>query len=86
MHQTGPAHERGLSGPAQLHRLRELLQRGDADTFARELDLDSQQTARWFESGFGPDGYGSEVVKALGVLVLQRMLLSAPQRKDDARG
>ena len=54
MHQSGPAEQRGLSGPAQLHRLRELLQRGDAETFARELNLDSQQTARWFEAAWHP--------------------------------
>jgi hypothetical protein len=37
-------------------------------------------------SGLAPDDYGSEVVKALGVLVLQRMLLIASPRKDDVHG
>ena len=86
MHETEPAQERGASGPTQLHRLRELLQRGDAEAFARELNLDPDETARWFEGGFATDGYGAEALTALGLLVLRRMLLTSPRRKDDVHG
>ena len=86
MHETETGQERGVSGPVQLHRLRELLQQDDAEAFARELNLDPRETARWFESGFAADGYGAEVVKALGLLVLQRMVLTPPRRKDDVHG
>lgn len=86
MHETGLARAGGMSGPAQLHRLREGVQRGDADVFARELNLDPHETARWFEEGFGAGGYGAEVVKALGLLVLQRMVLTSPRKKNDVDG
>jgi hypothetical protein len=54
-----------------------LLRRGDAQEFASELNLDSGQTRQWFDGGFRQDGYGAEVVRALGTLVLTQVLRTA---------
>ena len=73
MHQEGE-HEPARSGPVQLHRARQLLQQGDAEGFAKELDLEPRRTREWFEHGFPHDGYGADVIRALGTLVLTRIL------------
>jgi hypothetical protein len=58
----------------QLHRLRNLVQQGDADAFANELKLDPVRTGQWFDQGFTLEGYGAEVTKAIGILVLTKIL------------
>lgn len=70
MHEKREAHESPPSAPAQLHRLRDLLQRADAEGFAKELNLDPHETRQWFEQGFPAEGYGATVIQALGTLVL----------------
>lgn len=74
MQDKGESRESSRHGPAQLHRLRDLLQRRDAEGFATELNLDPTETRLWFDRGFGHDGYGAEVVRAVGTLVLERIL------------
>jgi hypothetical protein len=73
-------------GPAQLHRIKELVQRGDAEGFANLLNLDAHQTRQWFDEGFRQDGYGAEVIRALGTLVLTRILTTSRDRNDQAHG
>lgn len=76
MHETGEAHA-VPHGPAQLHRLKDLIQRGDAEGFAKELNLDSNETRQWFEHGFTADGYGAQVIQAIGTLVLYGILTTS---------
>lgn len=57
----------------QLGKLRELMQQGDAESFARELNLDAARTREWFAQGFTEDGYGVDVIKALGTAGLRKM-------------
>jgi hypothetical protein len=75
VHRNGDAHESSRTAPAQLHRLKNLLQRGDAAGFASELNLDPVQTREWFARGFTQDGYGADVITAMGTLVLTRILV-----------
>jgi len=86
VHQQGEAPESSRSAPAQLHRLRSLLQQGDAEGFARELNLDADKTRQWFARGFTQNGYGAEVIKALGALVLTRIVAPAGNREGHAGG
>lgn len=86
MHEQGEAHRSSRLAPAQLHRLRDLLQQGDAEGFAHELNLDVHQTRQWFDEGFTKDGYGAEVIKALGTLVLTRILTPARDNEGHAHG
>jgi hypothetical protein len=58
-----------------LHHLRELIRQRNAETFALELSLDPSLTRKWFDEGFTHEGYGAEVIKALGSHVLDRMIL-----------
>lgn len=76
---TNPA-EAGTGGMNLLHHLRELIRNGNADAFAQELNLDPDQTQIWFDQGFTPEGYGAEVIKALGAHVLDRMMLLRSRR------
>lgn len=86
MHQQGEAPESSRLAPAQLHRLRDLLQQGDAEGFANELNIDVHQTRQWFDEGFRQDGYGAEVIRALGTLVLTRILTTSRDRNEHAHG
>lgn len=52
-------------------RLMSLVQRGDAGGFAKELNLDPDRTHQWFERGFTQEGYGAEVIRALGTHMLK---------------
>jgi hypothetical protein len=70
----------------QLHHLRNLLHRGDTQGFANELNLNPQETRQWFERGFPHEGYDGEVIRALGTLVLTRMVTTTRDRKDDTHG
>jgi hypothetical protein len=75
VHENGKAHELPRSAPAQLHRLTDLVQRGDAEGFAQELNLDPHETQQWFEQGFTAEGYGATVIQAVGTLVLRRIVI-----------
>lgn len=86
MHEQGEADRSSRLAPAQLHRLRDLVKQGDAEGFANELNLDVDQTRQWFDEGFRQDGYGAEVIKALGTLVLTRMLTTARDKNEHAHG
>lgn len=85
MHEKGEAHEIPRSGPAQLHRLRDLIQQGDAEGFAKELNLDSSEIRQWFAHGFRDDGYGAKVIQAIGTFVLNGILTTS-NRESRARG
>ena len=82
MHEKSEAHDSARTGPAQLHRLRDLLQHRDAEGFASELRLDAHKTRQWFDRGFTQEGYGAEIIQALGTLVLTRMLITTGARED----
>ena len=82
----GEAHVSSRTAPAQLHRLKELVQRGDAEGFAHELNLDPRRTREWLEQGFPQDGYGAKVIKALGAMVLTRIVAPNPDREEHAHG
>lgn len=59
-----------------MHRfehLRKLVQKGDAEAFASELGLDPHLTRSWFEQGSTPEGYGAEVISALGTHLLKAL-------------
>jgi hypothetical protein len=86
MQETPHQPESASGAPQQLHHLRELVGRRDADAFARELNLDPEETRRWFERGFGEDGYGVVVAKALGLLVLRRMVAAPHHGESKAHG
>jgi hypothetical protein len=81
VHGKGEVHESSRSAPVQLHHVRNLLQRGDAEGFATELNLDPRRTRQWFEQGFPHEGYGADVIRALGTLVLGRIVASKRQRR-----
>jgi hypothetical protein len=78
-------HDVPRSTPAQLHRLRDLIQRGNAEGFAKELNLDSNETREWFEHGFTAEGYGAKVIQAIGTFVLNRILITS-NRESRAHG
>jgi hypothetical protein len=50
------------------------------------LKLDPRRTRKWFDQGFPHDGYGAEVIKALGALVLERIVATIPDREEHAHG
>jgi hypothetical protein len=50
------------------------------------LNLDPEETRRWFERGFGEEGYGVVVAKALGLLVLRRMVAAPHHGESKAHG
>ena len=54
----------------RLEHLRNLGQQGNAEAFVTELNLDPGRTRTWFDQGFTHQGYGTEVIKALGTYVL----------------
>jgi len=86
MHGKGEAHELSRSAPAQLHHLRSLVQQADAESFAKELNLDPHRTRQWFKQGFPHEGYGAEVINALGALVLMRIVATTRDREEHAHG
>lgn len=86
MHERGEAHQSSQLAPAQLHRLRDLVKQRDAEGFANELNLDVHQTREWFDEGFRQDGYGAEVIRTLGTLVLTRILTTSRDRNEHAHG
>jgi hypothetical protein len=69
------------TAPAQLHRLKTLLQRREAEAFANELNLDPEQIRDWFARGLTHEGYGAEVSKAIGTLVLSRLVATGGAAK-----
>jgi len=79
-------HETAQSAPKQLHILRDLVRRGDAEAFANELNLDPRQTREWFDRGLTTEGYGAEVIKALGALVLTRIVATTADKEEHAHG
>jgi hypothetical protein len=86
MHGKGEAHESPRTAPKQLHHLRNLVQQDDAEAFANELNLDPGRTRQWFDQGFTQEGYGAEVIRALGTLVLTRIFSTARDREGHAHG
>jgi hypothetical protein len=80
MHTGRRLHESGLGAAKQLHRLRDLIQQGDAEGFASELNLDPRRTRHWFDQEFTGEGYGADVITALGTLVLSRIVVDSKHR------
>jgi hypothetical protein len=64
-----------------LHRRERLGSQGNSEGFAKELGLDPNRTRDWFEQGLAQEGYGAEVIRALGTHML-KVLTSARDRKD----
>ena len=64
----------------RLHHLRNLVQRRNAEAFAKELNLDPGRTRTWFDQGFTHQGYGTEVTKAFGAYVLDEILTTSVSR------
>jgi len=65
-------------------RLRNLVAQGDADTFAKELKLDPDQTRQWFDQGFPQAGYGTEIIRVLGTHMLK--VLTSARGRGGAHG
>jgi hypothetical protein len=65
-----------------LEKLRNLVQQGDAEAFANELNLDPRRTRQWFDQGFTQEGYGAEVIRALGAIALMKILTTMHDRGD----
>jgi hypothetical protein len=65
-------------------RLRKLVQQGDAEGFAGTMNLDPLRTRHWFAEGFPPDGYGEEVIVAMGTHMLK--VLTSPHEERDENG
>lgn len=86
MLEKGEAHELSRTAPKQLHHLRSLVQQGDAEAFANELKLDAGRTRQWFEQGFRREGYGADVIMALGILVFTGIVTTMPDREGHAHG
>lgn len=63
-----------------LHHLRNAVQQGNAEAFAKGLNLDPGRTRTWFDQGFTHQGYGTEVAKALGAHVLDEVLTTSASR------
>lgn len=55
----------------RMEHLRNLVQDGDAEGFANAMDLDPGRTRQWFDQGFTHEGYGAEVIRALGTHILK---------------
>jgi hypothetical protein len=88
MHGKGMAHELPPNAPTQVHleHLRKWVQQGDAEAFAKALNLDPGRTRQWFDQGFTHEGYGAEVMKALGTLALMKIFATASHREGHAHG
>lgn len=86
MHDGGEPQESSRTAPKQLHHLRNLVQQGDAEAFAHELNLDPSRTREWFDHGFTREGCGTQVIHALGSLVLTRILTTSRDRNEHAHG
>jgi hypothetical protein len=86
MHGRHEGPESPKSGPKQLHHLKDLVQQGDAEAFANELNLDPRRTREWFDRGLTTEGYGAEVIKAIGTLVLTRILTTIHDREKHVHG
>jgi hypothetical protein len=69
----------------RLEHLRNLVQQGDAEAFASELNLDPGRTRQWFDQGFTHEGYGAEVIRALGTYIM-KALTNTRDRGGHARG
>ncbi len=70
-----------------MHRfdhLRMLVQQGEAEAFARELNLDPRLTRQWFDHGFPQEDYGTEVIKVLGAHMLKA--LTAKGKRGEVHG
>ena len=80
MHAKHEAPESPHTAPKQLHHLRDLVQQGEAEAFANELNLDPRRTREWFDQGLTTDGYGAEVIKAVGTIVLTKILATSRER------
>ena len=65
-------------------RVTSFVEQNDAEAFARELNLDPVRTREWFDQGFTQEGYGAEVIKALGTHMLK--VLTGTRNKGDADG
>jgi hypothetical protein len=61
-----------------------LVQQRDAGAFAKALNLDPDQTRQWFQLGFTQEGYGAEVIRALGTHMLK--VLTSTRDGGDAHG
>jgi hypothetical protein len=57
----------------RLEHLRNLVQQGDAEGFARVMGLDPVRTRQWFADDFPQEGYGKEVIVAIGAHVLKAL-------------
>lgn len=68
----------------RMEHLRNLVQQGDAEGFARAVDLDPVRTRQWFERGFPQEGYGQEVIVAVGSHVVKA--LTSPHEERNAHG
>lgn len=66
----------------RLECLRNLSQQANASAFAMELNLDPGRTRTWFDQGFTRQGYGTEVIKALGSYVLDEILTNNTRRGE----
>lgn len=66
----------------RLEHLRELVQKGDADRFARELGLDPRQTRQWFDQNFTTEGYGAEVIRVLGTHVVKALTTAHDEHRE----
>ena len=86
MHGKGKAHELPPNAPTQVHleQLRNLVQQGDSEAFANALNLDPSRTRQWFDQGFTHEGYGAEVMKALGTLALMKIFKTSSHRDRHA--
>lgn len=88
IHGKGMAHELPPNAPTQVHlpQLRKWVQQGDAEGFAKALNLDPGRTRQWFDHGFAHEGSGAEVTKALGTLVLMKIFTTSCDREGHAHG
>lgn len=68
----------------RLEHLRNIVQQGDAEGFAKELNLDPGRTREWFDLGFRQEDYGAEVIRTLGAHVLKA--LTSKHGAGDAHG
>ena len=87
MSAQGTAHELPPTAThLHLPHLRKMVQQGDAEAFAKALNLNPGQTRQWFEQGFTHHGYGAEVIRALGTLVLMKIFAPSSDREGHAHG
>lgn len=57
----------------RMEHLRNMVQQGDAEGFARAVGLDPVRTLQWFELGFPQEGYGQAVAIAVGSHVVKAL-------------